>query len=95
MACGGPVDPIYGRGDDSWCPSCHAVGQIIGSEGQWPSPLMYGYRSRSGCPTGEFAFGGGATKSGRHASMGTVNVTGTGFGTIGCPCESSSQRRLG
>lgn len=42
MACGARVDPKYGSGDDSWCSSCHAVGQVIGMQEQLPSPQMYG-----------------------------------------------------
>ncbi len=42
QACGAPVDPMYGRGDDSWCPSCHTSGQVYGMEGQLPSPQLYG-----------------------------------------------------
>ncbi len=41
-ACGGLVDPIYGTGEDAWCPHCHAVGELIGAEGQIPIPSMYG-----------------------------------------------------
>jgi hypothetical protein len=41
-ACGSPADPIYGRGEDSWCPSCGASGTICGQEGQFPFPHMYG-----------------------------------------------------
>jgi rubrerythrin len=42
MACGALVDPKYGAGDDSWCPSCRAAGEVMGMEGQLPSPQMYG-----------------------------------------------------
>jgi RecJ-like exonuclease len=35
---------MYGAGEDSWCPSCHASGQIYGMEGQLPSPQLYGSR---------------------------------------------------
>ncbi len=42
QACGGLVDPMYGLGDDSWCPHCHAVGRVFGMEDQIPSPVMYG-----------------------------------------------------
>lgn len=42
QACGGLVDPMYGQGDDSWCPSCHVSGEVYGMEGQLPSPQLYG-----------------------------------------------------
>src|SRR5205807_3556993 len=42
ISCGSPADPIYGRGDDSWCPSCGASGTICGEEGKFPLPQMYG-----------------------------------------------------
>lgn len=42
QACGGLVDPMYGRGEDSWCPHCHEGGQVYGMYGQIPSPGLYG-----------------------------------------------------
>jgi ribosomal protein L37AE/L43A len=42
QSCGAPVEPQFGVGDDSWCPSCQAVGTVAGMEGQYPSPLLYG-----------------------------------------------------
>ncbi len=42
QSCGAPVEPQFGAGDDSWCPSCQAVGTIAGMEGQYPSPRLYG-----------------------------------------------------
>jgi hypothetical protein len=40
QACGAPVEPQFGAGDDSWCPSCQAVGTVAGMDGQYPS--LYG-----------------------------------------------------
>jgi DNA-directed RNA polymerase subunit RPC12/RpoP len=42
MACGAPADPRYGKGDESWCPSCRTCGNVMGMEGQLPSPHLYG-----------------------------------------------------
>ena len=42
QSCGAPVEPQFGTGDDSWCPSCHATGTVAGMEGQYPSPPLYG-----------------------------------------------------
>jgi hypothetical protein len=42
QACGAPVEPQFGLGDDSWCPSCQAVGTVAGMYGQYPSPGLYG-----------------------------------------------------
>ena len=42
QACGALVDPMYGTGDDAWCPHCHTVGQVVGMDGQIPSPPLYG-----------------------------------------------------
>jgi len=42
QACGAPVEPQFAVGDDSWCPSCQAVGTVAGMEGQYPSPSLYG-----------------------------------------------------
>ncbi len=42
QACGGLVDPMYGHGDDSWCPHCHTTGQVYGMDGQIPDPHLYG-----------------------------------------------------
>jgi hypothetical protein len=42
QSCGAPVKPEFGAGDDSWCPSCQAVGTVAGMEGQYPSPPLYG-----------------------------------------------------
>ncbi len=33
---------MYGTGDDAWCPHCHTVGQVMGMDGQIPSPSLYG-----------------------------------------------------
>jgi rRNA maturation endonuclease Nob1 len=41
-ACGAPADPIYGRDENSWCPSCAGTGTICGEEGQFPFPQKYG-----------------------------------------------------
>ena len=41
-SCGAPVEPQFGVGDNSWCPSCQAVGTVAGMEGQYPSPPLYG-----------------------------------------------------
>lgn len=42
QSCGAPVEPQFGAGVDSWCPSCQAVGTIVGMEAQYPSPPLYG-----------------------------------------------------
>lgn len=42
QACGAPVEPQFAAGDDSWCPSCQAVGTVAGMDGQYPSPSLYG-----------------------------------------------------
>lgn len=42
LACGAPVDPMYGTGDGSWCPHCHEPDQIFWSEGRLPDPQLYG-----------------------------------------------------
>ena len=42
QACGGLVDAMYGSANDSWCPHCHAVGQVVGMDGQIPTPTLYG-----------------------------------------------------
>jgi hypothetical protein len=42
QACGAPTDPMYGKAEDSWCPSCHTSGEVMGMEGQLPSPHLYG-----------------------------------------------------
>lgn len=42
QSCGAPVDPQFGLGDDSWCPSCQAVGTVAGMYEQYPSPRLYG-----------------------------------------------------
>ncbi len=42
QSCGAPVQPQFGVGDDSWCPSCQAVGTVAGMYGQYPSPPLYG-----------------------------------------------------
>lgn len=42
QSCGAPVEAQFGAGDDSWCPSCQAVGTVAGMEGQYPSPPLYG-----------------------------------------------------
>lgn len=41
-SCGAPVEPQFGAGDNSWCPSCQAVGTVAGMDGQYPSPALYG-----------------------------------------------------
>ena len=42
MHCGALTDPIYGMGNNSWCPSCHATGDICYDEGKIPDPAFYG-----------------------------------------------------
>jgi len=42
LRCGALTDPIYGLGDDSWCPSCQYMGHITYAEGQIPAPSLYG-----------------------------------------------------
>jgi hypothetical protein len=42
LACGAPVDPMYGTGEGSWCPHCHQPGEIFWSEGRLPDPQLYG-----------------------------------------------------
>lgn len=42
QSCGAPVESQFGVGDDSWCPSCQAVGTVAGMYGQFPSPPLYG-----------------------------------------------------
>lgn len=41
QSCGAPVEPQFGLGDDSWCPSCHAVGTVAEMYGQYHSPRLY------------------------------------------------------
>jgi len=42
LTCGGLVDPMYGSGEESWCPHCHATGEICTMEGRIPRPDLYG-----------------------------------------------------
>ena len=42
QACGAPVEPQFAAGNDSWCPSCQAVGTVAGMDEQYPSPSLYG-----------------------------------------------------
>jgi Zn finger protein HypA/HybF involved in hydrogenase expression len=42
QSCGAPVEPQFGAGDDSWCPSCHSMGTVVGMEEQYPTPALYG-----------------------------------------------------
>jgi len=42
LACGAPADPMYGLGENSWCPSCHRVGEIYSRIGQLPDAQLYG-----------------------------------------------------
>jgi len=42
MLCGALTDPIYGCGENSWCPSCGAAGDICYADGQIPYPAFYG-----------------------------------------------------
>ena len=39
--CGALADPIYGTGDDSYCPNCQASGTVLGEDGKIPSPALY------------------------------------------------------
>ena len=42
LACGAIADPMYGLGNDSWCPSCHTCGEVYCADGQLPDPWLYG-----------------------------------------------------
>src|SRR5207245_5056896 len=42
MACGAVAGPMYGAGEDSWCPSCGRHGEVMMMEGQLPSPGLHG-----------------------------------------------------
>ena len=42
LTCGAAVEPEFASADDSWCPSCHATGTVVGMAGQYPSPSLYG-----------------------------------------------------
>jgi hypothetical protein len=40
--CGAPADPLYGRSEWSWCPSCGGCGTVMGQWGEYPFPHLYG-----------------------------------------------------
>jgi hypothetical protein len=42
LACGAQVDPMFGLGDGSWCPSCRKCGEVYCAEGELPDPQLYG-----------------------------------------------------
>ncbi len=42
LTCGGIVDQMYGKGDNSWCPHCFDWGSICEEIGQLPDPQKYG-----------------------------------------------------
>jgi hypothetical protein len=42
MLCGALVDPIFGAGNGSWCPSCGASDDIVWAAGKIPDPIWYG-----------------------------------------------------
>jgi hypothetical protein len=33
---------MYGTDEESWCPHCHAAGEVVGMDGQIPFPQLYG-----------------------------------------------------
>ena len=39
--CGALADPLYGTGEQSFCPSCQAAGTVIGEDEKIPSPALY------------------------------------------------------
>ena len=41
LECGARADPLYGLGDQSWCPHCGLAGTVIGEEGKFPLPHLY------------------------------------------------------
>jgi len=40
--CGALTDPMYGEGENSWCPSCHTEGNVYIGEGEILFPALYG-----------------------------------------------------
>ena len=42
MLCGALVDPIFGAGYGSWCPTCGATDAIDSAAGKIPDPIGYG-----------------------------------------------------
>ena len=42
LTCGGIVDQMYGKGDNSWCSHCFDWGTICEEIGQLPDPQKYG-----------------------------------------------------
>lgn len=41
QACGALVDPIFGLGDESFCPHCKKYGEVYCREGLLPDPALY------------------------------------------------------
>ena len=41
LRCGAPANPMYGEGDDSWCPDCGHTGYVYSCEGRLPYPALY------------------------------------------------------
>src|SRR5215813_8057973 len=41
LQCGARANPLYGVGDDSWCPHCQQGGTVMGEEGKFPLPHLY------------------------------------------------------
>ncbi len=41
QACGGLVDPMFGLGDESFCPHCKRYGEVYCGEGILPDPALY------------------------------------------------------
>lgn len=39
--CGGLVDPMFGLGDESYCPHCKKCGEVYCGEGVLPDPARY------------------------------------------------------
>lgn len=39
--CGALADPLYGTGQRSYCPSCQAVGTVMGEDWKIPAPELY------------------------------------------------------
>jgi hypothetical protein len=37
FACGALVDPMFGAGESSWCPSCHSAGQVFTIRAAFPT----------------------------------------------------------
>ena len=42
LTCGGIVDQMYDKGDNSWCPHCFDWGSIYEEIGHLPDPQRYG-----------------------------------------------------